>query len=122
SAGGEDPGVRRSMLEEVVVSARKRDESVLDVPLSLQAFSSDQMQAAGLNDLESLANFTPNLDFQSMGNVQPGRWSSAVRFRGMDTSITTPTNQTGGFFVDGVNVLGGAASISMADIERVEVI
>lgn len=122
AGAGEEATPRRSLLEEIVVSARKRDESALEVPLSLQAFSETQLNAAGLKDLEGLAAFTPNLDFQNLGNIQPGRYNSVIRFRGMNTAITTPTNQTGGFFVDGVNVLGGASSIAMSDIERIEVI
>ena len=110
------------MLEELVVTARKREESILDVPLSVQAFTAADLQEAGMLELESLANITPNLDFQNMGNSQPGRYNTAIRFRGMDTSITVPTNQSGAFFVDGVNVLGGASSVSFSDISRIEVI
>ncbi|WP_317933148.1 TonB-dependent receptor [Halioxenophilus sp. WMMB6] len=109
-------------IEEMVVTARKREESIVDVPLSIQAFSKRDLDAAGLSELESVAQFTPNMDFQNVGNSQPGRFNSAIRFRGMDMSITTPTNQTGGFYVDGVNILGGAGSVSFTDIGQVEVI
>jgi len=40
----------------------------------------------------------------------------------MDMGITIPTNQTAGLFVDGINVLGGASSVSFIDISSVEVI
>lgn len=113
---------RRSLIEEVMVTARKKDENILDVPLSLQAFTDEDLQAAGLTELEAIADFTPNLDFQNLGNSQPGRFNSAIRFRGMEIGITIPTNQTGGFFVDGVNVLGGASSVPLSDVSRVEVI
>ena len=109
-------------VEELIVTARKRDESILEVPLSVQAFTAVDLREAGMLELESLANMTPNLDFQNMGNSQPGRFNTAIRFRGMDTSITIPTNQTGAFFVDGINVLGGASSVSFSDIARIEVI
>lgn len=119
---GEALGAQKQQLEIITVTARKRQESILEIPLSIQAFSAADLQAGGTVDLESLANNAPNLDFQNVGNSQPGRYNSAVRFRGMDTAITVPTNQTGAFFVDGVNVLGGASSVSFSDIARVEVI
>lgn len=118
SGGAPTTGV----LEEIVITARKQSETILDVPLSVQAFTNEDIKAAGITNLESLAMMTPNLDFQNLGNSQPGRWNSAIRFRGMETQITTPTNQTGGFFVDGINVLGGASSVAFSDIARVEVI
>lgn len=108
--------------EQVVVKARKRDETIIEVPLSVKAFTSKDLQESGLTELESLANFTPNLDFQNVGNSQPGRFNPGIRFRGMDIAISTPTNQTGGFFVDGVAVLGGESSVSFSDIAQVEVL
>lgn len=111
-----------SSLETIMVTARRRQESILQIPLSVQAFSADELEEAGLIELETVANFTANLDFQSLGNSQPGRYNSAIRFRGMESSITTPTNQTGAFFVDGVNVLGGASSVDFSDLQRIEVI
>lgn len=109
-------------LETIFVTARRRAEGILEIPLSVQAFSADNLEDAGLIELESVASFTPNLDFQNLGNSQPGRFNSAIRFRGMESSITTPTNQTGAFFVDGVNVLGGASSVDFSDLQRIEII
>lgn len=109
-------------VETIMVSARRRPEGILQIPLSVQAFSAENLEEAGLIELETVANFTPNLDFQNLGNSQPGRYNSAIRFRGMESTITTPTNQTGAFFVDGVNVLGGASSVDFSDLQRIEVI
>lgn len=113
---------KNNEFEKITVKARKRDESIIEVPLSVKAFTADDLEEAGLTELESLAGFTPNLDFQNMGNSQPGRLNSVIRFRGMDMTISTPANQTGGFFVDAVNILGGASSVSFTDIAQVEVI
>lgn len=108
--------------EKIIVKARKRDETIIEVPLSVKAFTTKDLEDSGITELESLASFTPNLDFQNVGNSQPGRWNPGIRFRGMDIAISTPTNQTGGFFVDGVAVLGGESSISFSDIAQVEVL
>ncbi|MCL4776523.1 MAG: TonB-dependent receptor [Gammaproteobacteria bacterium] len=122
STAGAQTAPQVAAIEEITVTARRREESITDVPLSIQAFNQQDLQAAGIQDLEQLATFTPNLDFQDLGNSQPGRFNSAIRFRGMDLNITTPTTQTGGFFVDGINVLGGASTVSYSDIASVEVI
>jgi len=109
-------------LDEILVTARKREESLLEAPVSIQAFTSGEIQSAGLRNLEDVAALTAGLNFQKLGNSQSGRYNSAIRFRGLELLITTPTTQTGSLFVDGVYVLGGAASLEFTDIERIEVI
>lgn len=116
AATGGDP------LDEILVTARKREESLLEAPVSIQAFTSSEIRAAGLRNLEDVAALTAGMNFQKLGNSQSGRYNSAIRFRGLELLITTPTSQTGSLFVDGVYVLGGAASLEFTDIERIEVI
>jgi len=110
------------LIEEIVVSARKRDEALLDAPLSVQAFTADDIESAGLRNLEDVSAMTGGMNFQKLGNSQSGRYNSAIRFRGLELLVTTPTNQTGSLFIDGVYILGGAASMQFTDIERIEVI
>ena len=50
-------------LEEIVVTARKRSESLLEIPVAITAFSSAQMEAIGAPNLVDLAKFTPGLQF-----------------------------------------------------------
>lgn len=110
-------------LEEITVTARKRDERLIDVPLSVQAFTAADLNAAGIDDLEDLSLFSPGLDYNSQSSTQfAGRYVTAIRFRGLTTQSSLPSNQVGSLFVDGVFVLGGAQSIGFEDIERVEVI
>lgn len=107
---------------EIIVTARKRDERLIDIPVSIQAFTKESIAQAGIDNLQQISDRTPGLNFQNLGNSQPGRYNSTVRFRGMDVNISTPSNQTGAFLVDGVLVLGGAQSVGFGDIERIEVI
>lgn len=116
------PAEQAAGLEEIVVTARKRDEALLDTPLSVQAFTSKDIESAGLRNLEDVAALTAGMNFQKLGNSQSGRYNSAIRFRGLELLVTTPTSQTGSLFVDGVYILGGAASLQFTDIERIEVI
>ena len=52
-------------LEEVVVTARKVEESLQDVPMSISAFSSADLESAGVNDFRDIADLTPGLLFES---------------------------------------------------------
>lgn len=117
-----DAGTAPASLTEVVVTARKREESLLTAPLSVQAFTAGDIEAAGLRGLEDVATLTPGLNFQKLGNSQAGRYNTAIRFRGLELLVNTPSSQTGALFVDGISVPGGAGSIGFSDVERIEVI
>lgn len=107
---------------EIIVSARKQAENLVDVPLSIQAFTAEDIQQTGARDLQELSKFTPGLFFVNGAQGQGSRAISEVRFRGLSGSIPSPTNQTGSVFIDGNYVLGGAQSLDFTDIAQVEVV
>ena len=109
-------------LEEITVTARKREESLTDVPVAVSAFSADRIEAIGTTDLENLSKFSPGLSVVNQGAAFGGRLLSGIRFRGMNPTVFTPSTQVGALFVDGVFFLGGAQSVGFEDVERVEVI
>ncbi|MDX2221119.1 MAG: TonB-dependent receptor [Rhodospirillaceae bacterium] len=109
-------------LEEIVVTARKRAESLQEIPVSVTAFTADQIERAGFVDLEDVAVQTPGFQFNNqLAGLRPGRLFSNMRFRGIEGSEFA-TLQTASLFVDGVFALQGAQSISLMDLERVEII
>ncbi len=109
-------------LQEVVVTARKREESLQEIPIAISALSADQMEARGITKLEDLTLQVAGVQYHSLGLAIPGRVNSSIRFRGMDVNSQVPTFQLGTLFVDGTYVLGGTHSIPLDDIERVEVV
>jgi iron complex outermembrane recepter protein len=109
-------------LEEVVVTARKTEEKLLDAPLSITAFSAADIEERGFKTLEDVAQTTAGVQYSQQGGQIPGRFTSAIRFRGMNVNSDSPSLQLGALFVDGVFVLGGTQSIPYDDIERIEVI
>lgn len=110
-----------TVLEEVIVSARKRDESLQDVPIAISVFSGGEIEAGGYLDLEDIAGHTPGLQFNSdLGDLRPGRLYSSIRFRGIEGG--DGALQTANVFVDGIFALQAAQSLSLMDIERIEVI
>ena len=50
-------------LEEIVVTARKRDESIFEIPVSVSAFSQDQLERSGIDNPEELSNYVAGLQF-----------------------------------------------------------
>lgn len=109
-------------LSVVVVTARKREESLQEIPLSVSAFSSEDIRDADLRDLEDVSLLTPGFRFDKMGNQEPGRYNTRLKFRGLSTSQFSPSFATGALFIDGIYVLNGGMSLSLMDIERIEVI
>ncbi len=109
-------------MEEIYVTARKREESLLDVPLAISSFSANELDRSGAVSLEDVTRYAPGVDFQNQAVAIPGRYNSAVRFRGMSTNLSQPAPQIGTVFLDGIWVSGSVFGLGFEDIERVEVI
>lgn len=110
-----------SGLEEVVVTARKRDESIFEIPVSVSAMSQNQLERAGIDNAEELSSYVAGLAFEG-STATGGRVNPSIRFRGMNQQIITPSTQVGALFWDGSYIGGGGAFLPLADVERVEVI
>ena len=108
-------------LEEIVVTARKREENIYEVPVSVSAFSQDQLERAGIGDFHELSKLVPGLDYHGV-TATAGRVNPQIRFRGMNQQIITPSTQVGALFWDGSYIAAGGGFLPITDVERVEVI
>jgi iron complex outermembrane receptor protein len=105
-------------IEEIIVTSRKQEESILDVPLAITAFSAAQIEAAGINDLGDIANFTPGLTFSNL----LGEFLPTPVIRGVAPTDVFGENNAA-VFVDGVYIAGREGlNFSQLDVERIEVI
>jgi outer membrane receptor protein involved in Fe transport len=105
------------MLEEVVVTAQKRVESLQDVPISVSAVSGDMMNDAQITNLESLTTYVPNFSMNQSGI------SNNITIRGVSSGINPGFEQSTGMYVDGLYYGRGQLSRSpLFDMERVEVL
>lgn len=102
---------------EIVVTARKRDETLVEIPVSVTAFSQKELDKLGVNSLEALSGFTPGLDFNNSSRAVP-----LIRFRGLEAVVNTPASRTGAVFWDGSYISDGVAILPLFDLARVEVI
>ncbi len=111
----------QALMEEVVVSARKREESIQDVPLAVSAYGSDQLEALKVRDLTNLSVAMPNVSLDDAGSAK-GYANFSIRGLGINSSIIS-IDPTVGVFVDGVYMgLSSGLVFDMFDIERVEVL
>jgi iron complex outermembrane receptor protein len=109
-----------AQIEEIVVTATKREENVQDVPVAVSVLSSDTIENANAVGLEGLQALIPSATFRK-GNTTR---NSAVIIRGLGTiSFSTAAEPSVSTVVDGV-VLGrsGQAFGDIYDIERLEVL
>lgn len=109
-------------LEEIVVTARKTEESLKDVPIAITAFTARAIDAAGIENVTDLAAQTPGFSFnQAFGRTGSGEGGAGSRpsIRGMSNILGTANAS---FFVDGIYVSGNITSYQLDNLERVEVI
>ena len=114
------PAIAESaVLEEIIVTARKRDESQMDIPLTVSAFSAQEIDHAGYSTITDLITAVPGVTYESF--EAEGRGDSAS-FRGVSTNTGDPTLQNSSKFIDGVYVSGSLYTFLLDEVERVEVV
>jgi outer membrane receptor protein involved in Fe transport len=103
-------------LDEIVVTARKREESLQDVPVAVTAVTAASIAERNIQDLRDLAAYTPGFSYTTAfgrnNNERPA-------VRGQSTILGAPV---AAFFVDGVFLSGSIAQTELSNIDRVEVI
>lgn len=117
----ETPAARSSGIEEIIVSATKRDEGLQDVPVSVTAFSQDEMDKRGYSNLQGVQEATPNLNF----SVQSaGQNVARVTLRGIGTETLVGGGDPGvALHIDGIYVgRNSVAAGDIFDIQRVEIL
>ena len=114
------PAFADDEVSEIIVTARKREERLQEVPLSITAFDADALKDRNIQSVYDVATFTPNFSFN---RNSVGRRLDAPSIRGQ----FTPLNNFGSegnvaFFVDGAYVSGTAGSLTTDNLERIEVL
>ena len=110
-----------SMLEEVMVTARKREESLAETPIAITAISAAEIQAGAFKSLVDVQKTAPGLFVETMNN-ENARTVLMPRFRGVTFDATSPLQRTSSVFVDGLIVSSGLHSLPITQVERIEVI
>ena len=109
-----------AILEEVVVTARRREETLEDLPLSVVAISGEALQAQGIYNTRQIGDFAANVNLQVTDRSQV----SMIHIRGIGGGFPNPIQVFGaGMYMDGHYLAGSLGNyMSTLDIERVEVL
>jgi len=107
-------------LEEIVVYAQKREQSIMDVPIAVSTYSSDTIQQAQIRDASDLQQLAPSLSV----NTSSGSSDTSFTIRGIGTAGNNAGfEQSVGVFIDGVyRGRSGSALTDYVDIEAVEIL
>ena len=106
-------------IEEVVVTARKLEENIQDVPLTITAFTTAELTERGLADVMDISQFTPGFSFEKLNRYGVQGGGSRPVIRGQ-SQILGGANAS--IFVDGVLYNDSVLSFPFDIVERVEVI
>ena len=108
-------------IEEITVTARKKEESLADAPYTITALTSQQIELAGIKQLSDVVSYTPGF-FYSDNNVgKNSRSHKRLIFRGMNPRTDIPTRQASTMFIDGAASVGAEFG-GIENVERIEVL
>jgi len=122
-ARAEEPAAKEETwagIEEITVTANKREQAMQDVPISMAALRSDFLEDSGLTEFAQLQQFVPNLKIHATTDTR----STVIRIRGIGSvGNNAGIDPSVGVFIDGV--YQGRAGMSVGDlldIDRIEVL
>ena len=108
---------RSTVLEEVIVTARKRAESLQNVPVSIIALDDEKLDDFGLQTLESISAYVPGV------TIGEAVVSTNLFVRGIGSGVNQGFEQSVGVYVDGVYMgRGFQARAPFLDLERIEIL
>ena len=110
--------------EELVVTARRREESLQVSPVSVSAFTEMALKERSLRNLNELGDFVPNVDFSVASDTTGSPTAASVFIRGIGSKSIGIFQDPGvGIYVDGVYLARAQGSVfDLLDLERVEVL
>jgi hypothetical protein len=112
---------RVNAIEEITVTARRREENLQETPISITAFSTEDLEDQDVRRIEDIRDAVPNLQFdQSVGQASSAR----IYIRGLGNGDPIASDDPGvGVDIDGVYLPRAQdALLTISDIERVEVL
>ena len=113
----EQQAEQSSVLNTMTVTAQKQKENIQDVPVSITALNTQDIEDLEVDSMQELINFSPNMHSFYSGILA----DYAIIVRGLSARTSITSGSTSGLFVDGVPTLGSFGyEEGMIDIERVE--
>jgi len=115
------PVAAQGLLDEILVTATRREENVQDVPLAVTAYSGDLLEASGIRDIRGLISVSPSLYLAATQSEAAG---ANARIRGVGTVGDNPGLESSvGVFIDGVYRSRNSTALGeLGEIQSVEVL
>lgn len=111
-------------IQDIVVTARRREESLQDTPIAISAVSGENIIARGLDNVTQIGDFTPNVKFNSSVPVSASNATAAIFIRGIGQNDYQLSADPGvGLYLDGVYISRGVGNVlDVLNVERIEVL
>ena len=108
-------------LEEVIVTAQKRAESLQDAPISISAYGEQSLEAMRIEEISDLAAYVPNMSMQKAAGSKD---NLTYTIRGLSAGdVTLLSENAVGMYIDGVYIArNSGAAFDLSDVERIEVL
>lgn len=111
-------------LEEIIVTAQKREEGLQETPISISAFTERAIEQLGATNIQQVAEFAPNVVFDFTAPISGASNAAGVTIRGIGQTDFALTTEAGvGTYVDGVYMsrsIGGV--LDVLDVQRIEIL
>ncbi len=121
AAPAADPQATDDTSTDIVITARRREETLLDVPIAVTAFTADKLEKTGAVDLTDIQNTTPNTTIKDARGTNS---TLAAFIRGVGQQDPVPGFEAGiGIYLDDVYLnRPQAAVLDIYDVDRIEVL
>jgi len=120
-ADAQEEAAAGGTIDEVVVTAQRRTESIQDVPIAITAVGEQTLRDSNVKGIEDYFALTPNVSFRSDGS----RDRKDLGMRGISNQLNQYANvrpATYAFYIDEFNVVAGTSNPQIVDLERIEVL
>ena len=107
-----------SGIEEIIVTAQRREQNLQDVPIAISAFTAEAIEKYMFADVADYLTRTPNASFISNG----ARSRRQISIRGVTNFLGFVGSSTTGFYVDDFSVAGSTINPPIMDVERIEIL
>jgi len=114
-----EEAMNENVLEEVIVTATRREKNIQEVPIAITAITAREIEAAGLRQVEEMTTLVPNFTYAQTTTKQ----ITALVIRGLSSSGGIGNDPNIGVYIDGVYIgRDSGFNVGLMDIERVEVL
>lgn len=113
-----------NVLEEIMVTARRREEGLQSAPIAISAYTGETLAYRGVTRLDEITRFVPSMTLENNPSFGGASNSAAIYLRGVGQKEFLPTTEPGvGLYVDGVYIARSVGAIlDLIDVERLEVL